>query len=153
MIMLIILIGSIAISQTYDESFPEQWGHENTEDNIGTLDCDIDVEMAWSISRGNGVTIAIIDNGIDIEHPEFAGRILQGYNFIYANDDDDNTDYTDTSPIPQGSVCNYPTSHGTNVAGIAVAARNNLKADGSGYEGIAGVACEANILPVVICPG
>lgn len=38
-------------------------------------------EKAWDVSSGNGITIAVIDTGIDISHPEIKDHIVEGYNF------------------------------------------------------------------------
>ena len=82
---------------------------------------DMNDTSAWKISKGSAsVTVAIIDSGIDIDHPEFSGRILSSsYNardkkvgLTYVNDD-------------QG--------HGTHVAGIIAAAQGN----GKGGSGVA----------------
>jgi hypothetical protein len=72
------------------------------------------------------VIVAILDTGLDLNHPEFAGRILPGYDFV--NNDADPTD---------------DHGHGTHVAGIAVAGINN----GIGMAGIAG---NAKLLPVKV---
>ncbi|HEU4374232.1 MAG TPA: S8 family serine peptidase [Telluria sp.] len=81
---------------------------------------------AWDISQGSGVTIAILDSGVDIAHPDLAPNIVAGYNAY-----DGNTDVTD--------VC----GHGTAVAGTAAAVTNN----GAGVAGMAGA---AKIMPVRI---
>ena len=74
-------------------------------------------------TKGKGITLAIIDSGV-LPHTEFAGRMLQGY------------DYFD--PAGNGTADQY--GHGTHVAGIAGAALNGT--------GMVGIAPEANILPV-----
>lgn len=70
------------------------------------------------------VVIAVIDTGIAHQHPEFAGRILPGYDLIHADEDPEDD---------QG--------HGTHVAGIAAAAANN-------NQGIAGVCTFCKLLPI-----
>jgi hypothetical protein len=90
----------------------------------------IQAPAAWDITTGSGsVILAIIDSGIDSSHPEFAGRILPGYDFV----DDD------TTPNDQ---C----GHGTHVAGIAAAQGNNAA-------GVAGVAWNVQIMPVRVLNG
>ncbi|WP_395408088.1 S8 family serine peptidase [Pseudoduganella sp. UC29_106] len=82
--------------------------------------------MAWDKTQGAGVTIAILDSGVDGAHPDLAGSMVPGYN-IY----DNNTNTAD--------VC----GHGTKVAGAAAASANNAA-------GVAGVAGQAKIMPVRI---
>jgi hypothetical protein len=82
---------------------------------------------AWTFSyTTDEIVIAILDTGIAHDHPEFAGRILPGYDFI--NDDNDPED---------------DHGHGTHVAGIAAAAIDN-------GVGIAGVCGFCKILPIKI---
>lgn len=86
----------------------------------------IEAEGAWKISGGNDIAIAVIDSGTDLDHPEFAGRIVDGYDFVNGDDEADD-DY----------------GHGTQVAGVAAAAANNDL-------GIAGLAWDAKIMPVKV---
>lgn len=79
---------------------------------------------AWDTTQGAGVTIAILDSGINVNHPDLVSRLVPGYNF-YNN----NTDLTD--------VC----GHGTAVAGVAAASTNNAT-------GVAGVAGAARLMPI-----
>ncbi|MEO7493924.1 MAG: S8 family serine peptidase, partial [Massilia sp.] len=79
---------------------------------------------AWDVSEGAGVTIAILDSGVDTSHPDLVGNLVPGYN-VY----DGNTNVSD--------VC----GHGTAVAGVAAASTNN-------GVGVAGVAGKAKIMPV-----
>lgn len=81
---------------------------------------------AWDISVGSGVTIAILDTGVDGTHPDLAPRLVPGWNFY-----DNNGNTSDVY------------GHGTSVAGVAAAAMNN-------GIGVAGVAGNANIMPVRI---
>lgn len=87
----------------------------------------IGVPAAWDFTLGDpSVVIAILDTGVNTNHPEFAGRILPGYDFI--NNDPDPSD---------------DNGHGTHVAGIAAAGVNN----GIGNVGICG---GCSILPVKV---
>jgi subtilisin family serine protease len=81
--------------------------------------------LAWDVVAGAaGVTIAIVDSGVDGSHPDLAPRMVAGYNFYSGN--------TNTNDV---------TAHGTQVAGAAAAAGNNLL-------GGAGVAYQARIMPI-----
>lgn len=85
---------------------------------------------AWTRgAKGQGVTVAIIDSGIDAKHPEFAGQILPGW------------DVSGKESGPGGQEDGY--GHGTHVAGVVGAKANN-------GQGIAGLAPEAKLLPVRI---
>ncbi|PHB12093.1 serine protease [Bacillus wiedmannii] len=74
---------------------------------------------------GQGVTIAVVDTGCDVNHPDLRDRIIDGRNFT----DDDN-----------GAVDNYKdyNGHGTHVAGTIAASKND--------SGVVGVAPKANLL-------
>jgi thermitase len=86
----------------------------------------IGADQAWTTSQGAGVTIAILDSGIDVTHPDLQPNLVAGFN-VYGN----NTDVSD--------VC----GHGSAVAGSAAARGNN-------GVGVAGVAGQAKIMPVRI---
>ena len=84
----------------------------------------MNMSSVWSVTKGGGVTVAVIDSGIDTDHPEFAGRISQwSYN---ASEDKIVKDYDDWSLIEDEN------GHGTAVAGVIGAAM-----DGSGTVGVA----------------
>ncbi len=83
-------------------------------------------------STGTGVTIAIVDTGIDLDHPEFAGRIAIG-----------GTCFGSGSTCDGGAgLGDDDNGHGTHVAGIAAAASNGV--------GNTGVAPDATLLPVKV---
>ena len=78
----------------------------------------------WPVTRGAGVTIAVVDTGVDATHPDLAGRLVTGFNAI-----DGSSDSTDDN------------GHGTRMAGIASAV-------GFNGVGVVGVAPEAAVMPV-----
>jgi len=86
----------------------------------------IAANLAWDSTQGSGVTIAILDSGIDGAHADLAANLVAGYNSY-----DNNTNTAD--------VC----GHGTKVAGSAAAVTNNAL-------GVAGVAGRAKIMPIRI---
>lgn len=86
----------------------------------------IGAPAAWDSTLGSGVTIAILDTGVDGSHPDLVPLLVPGWN-VY-----DNT--SNTADV-------Y--GHGTKVAGAAAAAANN-------GTGVAGVAGGARIMPIRI---
>jgi len=87
----------------------------------------IKAHKAWDVTTGSpDVIIAIIDTGVDLDHPEFLGKIVPGKNFI-------------TPALPPDD----DHGHGTHVAGIAAALGNN-------GQGVAGVAWGAKIMPLKV---
>ena len=111
-----------------DTSFAGQWHHRNTGQSGGTAGADIESVGAWEYTRGSASTVvAVLDTGIDSDHPEFAGRFLaDGFDFV--NEDAD----------PEAD---HP--HGAWVAGCIVAVSNNAF-------GTAGVDHNARVLPVKV---
>ena len=79
---------------------------------------------AWTVTRAEGVTIAIVDTGVQLDHPDLRDKIVPGYDFA----DDDPEPYDESG-------------HGTHVAGIAAAITDNAL-------GMAGVAPAAKIMPL-----
>ncbi|WP_426161562.1 S8 family serine peptidase [Pseudoduganella sp. R-34] len=106
----------VAVSATANDPYLGSEWHIN---KIGAT-------TAWDNTQGSGVTIAILDSGMDSAHPDLAGNAVAGYNAY-----DNNTNTAD--------VC----GHGTKAAGSAAAASNNAI-------GVAGVAGQARIMPVRI---
>jgi type VII secretion-associated serine protease mycosin len=80
---------------------------------------------AWRVSTGEGVTVAVVDSGVDAGHPDLAGQVLPGIDLV-AGTGDGRTD---------------PVGHGTTVAGL-IAGR------GDDTRGVVGLAPKAKILPV-----
>ncbi|MCI0685210.1 MAG: S8 family serine peptidase [Gemmataceae bacterium] len=122
-----------------DPQFSSLWGLDNTGQTGGTADADIDAPAAWDVTTGSqSVIVAVIDTGVDYNHPDLAANIwtnageiagdgidndlngfvddIHGYDF--ANDDADPMD---------------DHSHGTHVSGTIGAVGNN----GVGVSGVA----------------
>jgi len=87
----------------------------------------MDVADAHSWSRGEGIKVAIIDTGVDIEHPDLRGSIAAAVNFVDADDAQFRRD-----------------RHGTEMAGVIAAVANN-------GEGIVGVAPNARLFIFKAC--
>lgn len=99
-----------------DTSWSQQWGPQK-----------VSAPAAWDYTRGSSsVVIAVVDTGVDLNHPDLSGKILAGYNFV-----SNNTNAQDDN------------GHGTHVAGIAAAVTNNSR-------GIAGMCPNCSILPVKV---
>ncbi|TVR77601.1 MAG: T9SS C-terminal target domain-containing protein [Chitinophagaceae bacterium] len=134
-----------------DTLFNAQWNLKNTGQGSGIPGADIDAARAWSISSGgvaptgDTMVIAIIDGGVDLNHPDL--NIFTNMNEIPGTGTDvDSNGYIDdyngwNAASENGNI--PPNSHGTHVAGIAGAIGNNLT-------GVAGVSWNAKILPVVV---
>ncbi|MBQ5946798.1 S8 family serine peptidase [Massilia sp. ST3] len=86
----------------------------------------IGATAAWDSSQGSGITIAVLDTGVNVAHPDLKDRMVAGYNAVNSG-----TDVTD--------LC----GHGTAVAGAAAATTNNAL-------GVAGIAGAARIMPIQI---
>jgi type VII secretion-associated serine protease mycosin len=87
----------------------------------------IKAEKAWKVGKGNGkVKVAVIDTGIDLQHPDLRGHLGNGYNAIL-----------------NGAPPFDDVGHGTHVAGIIAAGVNN-------YEGIAGLSWYNPLLPIKV---
>jgi thermitase len=84
----------------------------------------VKASTAWDSSTGSGVTIAVLDTGVDGSHPDLSARMVPGWNFYNNN--------SNTSDVH---------GHGTAVAGSAAATMNN-------GIGVAAVAGNARIMPV-----
>jgi len=134
---------------TDDEFLNEQWHLHNTGQHGGLIGEDIGAIDAWEISKGvSHITIAIIDDGVDIDHPDLKANIWKnpdgtaldkhGWNFF--DDDDDPRPRKFTPPYDRLAGND---SHGTPCAGVAAAVGNNTA-------GVSGIAYNCKILPVKI---
>lgn len=99
-----------------DPGYASQWHHPR-----------IAAPQGWDLATGSSnVVIAILDSGIDPAHPDLAGKLLPGYNFVSGN--------TDTHDVR---------GHGTAVAGSAAAIGNNAR-------GVTGVAWSNPLMPLLV---
>ena len=104
-----------AFAAPNDPHYSKQWAHTER----------LQSAAAWDLHTGsNAVIIAVIDSGVDTGHPDLAGKIVPGYDFVAGDNDprDEN-------------------GHGTHVAGIAAAMTNN-------GVGVAGMSWGARIMPI-----
>jgi subtilisin family serine protease len=153
----------IATVSTIDTHFAQQWALENTGQThrmtdqggpgvttSGTADADVDAPEAWAAqTQLDPVVVAVIDTGVDIDHPDLVDRMwvnaaeqggtpgvdddLNGF-----KDDVNGWDFQggDADPTPSNGIGN---SHGTHVAGIVAAEQDNA-------EGISGVCPDCQIM-------
>jgi thermitase len=105
----------------------QQWALNNLGTTGGTVDRDIDAPQAWNVTQGSSAqTIAIVDTGVTVDHPDLAGKVIDSRNWY------------------DGSGTQDSYGHGTHVAGIAAATTN----DGIG---IAGVCPNCSLLNAKVC--
>ena len=123
----------------------------------------INAQDAWDFATGGGVIIAILDSGIDINHPDLRGNIWTNPGEIPGdNIDNDNNGYIDdvrgwdfvdydNDPSPnfdkdclvEGTCSEVGLYHGTIISGVAAAQGNNK-------QGIIGLAYESKIMPIKV---
>jgi hypothetical protein len=100
-----------------DSDYAKQWALEK-----------IGAPEAWARSAGQDTLIAIVDTGVDLDHPDLRSKVLTDQDRDFVNDDDSADD---------------DHGHGTHVAGIAAAATDN-------DIGVAGLGWDAWILPLKV---
>ena len=110
-----------------DPYLNNQWSIKNNGYMGGTPGADMNVKEAWNIATGTGIKVAILDEGVQLNHPDLAGNLLTGY---------DATGHG-TSGGYSGND-----NHGTACAGIVGAISNNI--------GVRGVAYNSKIIPIRI---
>lgn len=113
------------------EVFAQQWHLKATTVGGVAISAGVNVEAAHLVTQGEGTMIAIIDDGIDIDHPELgsAGKVVAPRDASQGIDD----------PRPKDADPRFPDNHGTACAGVACA---------DGRLGASGVAPKARLLPI-----
>lgn len=113
-----------------DPLFPDQWHlHSDGGRAPAVVDADANVLEAWTKSRGRGVVAAVIDDGMELEHPDVL--TFRGYDAI--------RDQMNATPPAATDA------HGTAVAGVIAGRLNGI--------GMVGVAPESTIAPVALITG
>ncbi len=98
-----------------DPTYPSQWHLPK-----------IQAPQAWDSTQGQGVILAVLDTGIDPNHPDLADQLVNGWNVVSNN----------------ANTADWH-GHGTSVAGVAAAATNNGLT-------VAGVAGQVSLMPMRI---
>ena len=123
------------------------WGQPY--DDLWALKRDkLDAELAWNLGFGAGILVAVVDSGVDRNHPELNGQVWQNAGEIAANNvDDDGNGFVDDVRGWNFQAGHNDTmdvnGHGTFCAGIIAARGNNAR-------GIIGVAPQAKVMPLTI---
>ncbi|MDX3455007.1 type VII secretion-associated serine protease mycosin [Streptomyces sp. ME02-8801-2C] len=121
-LLVLLLAGSLALLPTTtayaDGIRSQQWA----------LDA-MHMQEAWRTTKGKGITVAVLDTGVEANHPDLVGNVLKGKDLVGFG-------------ASRGNP--YWAKHGTAMAGI-------IAAHGHGYDdedGVVGIAPEAKILPI-----
>jgi subtilisin family serine protease len=115
---------------TNDPFFNSQWAIKNQGYLGGTVGADMHVEQAWNNATGSGIKVAIIDEGVDLTHPDLQANLLTGFDATGNN----------LNGAPNNSLND---AHGTACAGIVAAIANNTL-------DVAGVAYNSRVIPIRI---
>ena len=116
-----------------DAAYPLQWHYPL-----------IGLPEAWDTTTGDpGVLVAVVDTGILANHPDLAGQLVDGYDFVRDPDSARDGDGIDPDPQDPGDSQGGGSEsfHGTHVSGTVAARGNNQL-------GVAGVAYNSHIMPI-----
>ena len=100
----------------------------------------VHAEQAWADNRGEGVVVAVVDTGVDLGHPDLAGRLVPGADFVCG---EQAGSCGDGDWKGQDGVGQESDVHGTHVSGT-------IAADAGNGIGVAGVAPEAKVMPIKV---
>ncbi len=119
-----------------DASFDSQWQYINTGQSGGTIGADIDMDLAWDVATGgitadgDTIVVCVIDDGVNLSHPDMVANLWKNHGEIEDNgiDDDGNgfvDDYHGWDTGSDSDAVGDGGGHGTPVAGIVGAVGNN----------------------------
>ncbi|WP_377271300.1 S8 family serine peptidase [Peterkaempfera sp. SMS 1(5)a] len=91
---------------------------------------DFNANAIWKVSTGRGVTVAVLDSGVDADYPDLTGQVLAGKDFAHGGDGRKDYDLQE--------------KHGTSIAALIAGHGHGA----GGASGVIGLAPEAKILPV-----
>lgn len=120
-----------------DPLYPQQWHLKNTGQGQGIAGIDANVEPIWGAgNRGSGQVIAIVDDGLEVTHPDLMANVLPlGGDFQTSNHWNFNANPPNNNPGDLRRDPGMEDSHGTSCAGVAAAPQNNnVGVSGSGPE-------------------
>ena len=109
-------VPSRAQSAPDDPAFEFQWGLTK-----------VAAQEAWAVGQGQGISVAVLDTGVDLAHEDLDGQVLSGGRDVQAAELSPQDDH----------------GQGTHVSGIIAAATNNKT-------GVAGIAYRSKILPIKV---
>lgn len=117
----------VRLTKVLNPLLPLQWNVNNTGIVTGAVaGADMNVTGAWNMGvTGTGIKVAVIDDGVDLNHPDLQANLLPGYDATNNN---------------SGGAPAANNAHGTSCAGIIAAVNNTI--------GVRGVANTAQIIPI-----
>ncbi|WAP58645.1 type VII secretion-associated serine protease mycosin [Streptomyces sp. S465] len=113
---LLAIMGLIAPAATAESMRERQWYLDRMQ-----------AESMWKVTTGEGITVAVLDSGVDASAPELKGKVLKGKNFVE----------------PSKDARTDPDGHGTAISML-------IAGNGDNGQGIKGLAPDARILPLTV---
>jgi len=122
-------------ARSNDTFMPNQWHLENRDAEGDSGGVDVNIRAAWPLAKGEGVIVAVADEGVELSHPDLAGRTVgTPHKNFHTNAEDGNPMNLDAN------------RHGTAVAGL-------ITGDTDNTVGLAGLAPLAKLASWVIFNG